>query len=53
MVLGGEIIYICYLELICEEDLFILSHLVSHLYQCGLIYIYMKKQYIILLLKLF
>lgn len=52
MVLGGEIIYICYLELICK-DLFILSHLVSHLYQCGLIYIYMKNQYIILLLKLF
>ena len=52
MVLGGEIVYVCYLEFICKEDLFILSHLVSHLYQCGLIYIYMKNQYIISLLRL-
>lgn len=53
MILGGEIIYICYLEFICKGDLFILSHLVSHLYHCGLIYVYMRNPYIILLLKLF
>lgn len=44
MVLGGEIIYICYLELICEEDLFIYSLPFSQSFISVWAYIYLYEK---------